>query len=390
MPSGSLTYLDNNATTRLDPRVLETMLPFLTEHWGNPSSLHGAGRPVAKAVSAARRKVADCLRVLPGEVVFTGGGTEADNLALRGAILAMPAPRQLITTAVEHPAVLETCKDLAARGLCQLHLQGVDGEGRLDVARLQEMLGLPGSRLLSIMWANNETGVRFPIEEIVDRVHSAGAVLHVDAVQAVGKEPLDLATLPIDLVSLSAHKFHGPKGVGALIVRRGAELQPACTGGGQERGRRSGTENPAGIAGLAHALELAVEEQGSAALRMRALRDRLEHGLRKSIDGLRVTGEGAPRLCNTSHVTLPRRESEAVLLQLDREGIACSVGSACSTGALEPSHVLRAMGVPAERLHGALRFSLSRESSERDVDQVLRVLPSIVRHLDDLFRSRSS
>jgi cysteine desulfurase len=368
-------YFDNNATTRPDPRVVEAMLPLWREQWGNASSGHSFGRPVRALVGEARRRVADALGVDAGEVVFTGSGTEADNLAIRGVVLASKAPRHVITTAVEHPAVLETCRDLQRQGLCTLDELRVGPTGLPDLGELKALLKPGETCLVSAMWANNETGVVLPIAQIGELAHAAGARLHVDGVQAIGKLAFDLDRLAIDLLSISAHKFHGPKGVGALIVRKGVKLQPMTTGGGQERDRRSGTENPAGIVGLAAALEIAVHEQPRAAERMRALRDRLERELTARVPQLAISGAGAPRLPNTCHFTLPDIEAESLLLLLDEAGIACSAGSACSTGAHEPSHVLLAMGVARARAAGAIRLSLSRETTESELDSLLEILP---------------
>jgi cysteine desulfurase len=374
-------YLDNNATTRLDPRVLESMMPLLTEHFGNPASAHAAGRPVAKAVFAARRSVAARFGLEPAEVVFTASATEADNLALRGVIEASPEPRHLITTAVEHPAVLDAASALEAAGRCALTVLGVDRDGRLDLQELRRALRPGETRLVSVMGANNETGVIFPIEEIAELVHGAGALLHVDAVQLIGKVDASWTRWPADLFSLSAHKFHGPKGIGLLTVPRHVELQPLVIGGGQERGLRSGTENPAGIVGIARALELALDHSAEAVPRMASLRDRLQGELATRIDDLEISGAGAPRNANTLHITLGGVEAEPVLVHLDREGIAVSAGSACSSGALKASHVLEAMGMDRARIHGVLRLSLSRETSEEDVDRVIEVLPRVVERL---------
>lgn len=374
-------YLDNNATTRLDPRVLEAMMPLLTEHFGNPGSTHAAGRPVAKAVHAARRSVAARFGVEPSEIVFTASATEADNLALRGVIEASPEPRHLVTTAVEHPAVLDVARALEAEGRCALTVLGVDPGGRLDLAELRGALRPGETRLVSVMGANNETGVLFPVPEIADLVHEAGAFLHVDAVQLIGKVDAGWARWPADLFSLSAHKFHGPKGAGLLTAPRRVPLHPLVVGGGQERGLRSGTENPAGIVGIARALELALDHSAEAVDRMQELRDRLERELSARIDDLQVTGAGAPRNSNTLHLTLGGVEAEPVLVHLDREGIAVSAGSACSSGALKASHVLEAMGIDRSRVHGVLRISLSRETTPADVDRVIEVLPPVVERL---------
>jgi cysteine desulfurase len=379
-----LIYLDNNATTRLDPRVLERMMPLLSEHWGNAGSGHSVGRPVRKLVAEARRDMGALLDVAPEEIVITGSGTEADNLAIRGVVAKAKAPRHLICSAVEHPAVLETCRALEREGLCALSVVPVDGDGRIDLEAMETALRPGETCLVSVMWTNNETGVIHPIEAIGQLAHAAGARFHVDAVQSVGKLPLELDRVAIDLLSMSAHKFHGPKGVGALIVRKGVELAPAVTGGGQERGRRSGTENPAGIVGLAAALEFAIEGRESAARRMTELREGLERALIERVQDLRITGTAAPRVCNTTHFTVPKVEAEAVLIALDRDGIACSSGSACSTGALEPSHVLLAMGVAKDRLHGALRLSLSRETTPEEMDEAAEKLVATVGRLKGL------
>lgn len=377
------TYLDNNATTRLDPRVLDAMFPLFTEHWGNAGSSHHVGRPVRKAVNEGRRLVADLLGVAPAEVIFTAGATEADNLALRGVMAAQPGGH-LVTTAVEHSAVLDTARELQREGSCTLSVVGVDGEGRLDLDELREVIEPGVTRLVSVMAANNETGVLFPLEEIAALTHAAGALLHVDAVQVVGKSAVELAAIGADLLALSAHKFHGPKGVGVLTASPDARLRAQITGGGQEKNRRSGTENAPGIVGLARALELAMEEAAARVEHMETLRARLEAGLIESIPGVRITGAGAPRNANTTHLTIPGVEAEPLLVRLDREGIACSAGSACSTGALEPSHVLVAMGVAPERLHGALRLSLSHETTHADIEHVLAVLPPAVARLREL------
>lgn len=377
-------YLDNNATTRLDPRVLDAMMPLLTEHFGNPGSTHAAGRPVAKAVHAARRAVAGRFGLEPTEIVFTASATEADNLALRGVIEAAPEPRHLITTAVEHPAVLDVARALEAAGRCTLTVLGVDGDGRLDLDALRAALRPGETRLVSVMGANNETGVLFPIEEIASIVHEAGALLHVDAVQLIGKVDASWTRWPADLFSLSAHKFHGPKGIGLLTAPRRIPLRPLLVGGGQERGLRSGTENPAGIVGITKALELALDESVVAVPRMAKLRDWLAQALSATIDDLQITGATAPRNANTLHLTLGGVEAEPVLVHLDREGIAVSAGSACSSGALEASHVLEAMKVDRSRIHGVLRISLSRDSTQQEMDRVARALPRIVERLRQL------
>jgi cysteine desulfurase len=377
----TLIYLDNNATTRLDPAVLAAMMPLMTEHWGNPGSAHSGGRPVARAVYAARRTVAERFGLAPDEIVFTASATESDNLALRGVVEAADGPRHLITTAVEHPAVLDTARALESEGLCELTVLGVSGDGQLDLDELRAAIRPRETVLVSIMGANNETGVLFPIEEIAAIVHEAGSLLHVDAVQLIGKVEAGWTRWPVDLWSLSAHKFHGPKGVGLLTAPRRIKLHPMVVGGGQERGLRSGTENPAGIVGIARALELALDGSVQAVPRMRRLRDDLARGLVTAIDGLRISGAGADRNANTLHLTLPGIEAEPLLVQLDREGIAVSAGAACSSGALMASHVLQAMAVEKDRIHGVLRISLSRESTAAELDRVLELLPPMVERL---------
>jgi cysteine desulfurase len=360
------------------------MMPLLTEHFGNPGSSHAGGRPVAKAVHAARRAVADRFGLAPNEVVFLASATEADNLALRGVITACDGPRHLITTAVEHPAVLDAAHALQSEGLCELTVLGVDRDGRLSLDELRDALRPGETKLVSVMGANNETGVLFPIPEIASIVHAAGALLHVDAVQLIGKVLADWTRWPADLFSLSAHKFHGPKGSGLMTAPKHVKLNPMVVGGGQERGLRSGTENPAGIVGISKALELALDHSDEAVPRMKAMRDRLAAGLGAQVDGLEVTGAGAQRNANTLHVTIPGVEAEPILVNLDREGIAVSAGSACSSGALKASHVLEAMDLSKDRIHGVLRISLSRETTDVEIDRVLEVLPPIVERVRGL------
>lgn len=380
MDKPSTIYLDNNATTRLDAVALDAMLPFLRERFGNAGSGHHVGRPVASAVNAARRSLADRFGVKPANVVICAGATEADNLALQGALAARPDRRHLITSAVEHPAVLDCARELERTGRCELTVIGVDSDGRFDLEALAAALR-PDTALVSVMGANNETGVLFPLDEIARRARDVGAWIHVDAVQLVGKSATDLAILPADLIALSAHKFHGPKGVGVLIVRDGIDVEPILHGGGQEKGRRPGTLNAPGVIGMAAALEQVAVHDPEALPRMESLRSHLESGLRTEISELEISGAGAERVVNTTHLTVPGVEAEALLIQLDRAGICCSAGSACSTGALEPSHVLTAMGIAKERLHGALRLSMSRETTRADVDRVLEVLPAAVERL---------
>lgn len=388
MNETELIYLDNNATTRPDPKVVDAMLPFYRENWGNPGSHHRRGDQVAAALRKARRSVASGLGFSPKEVVFTSGGTEADVLALRGVVLAAPNPRHLVVSAIEHPAVLATAEQLEAEGACELSKLGVDAQGRVEPSQLKKMIK-PYTALVSVMTANNETGAIQPIEELASVAHASGARMHTDAVQAVGKVPLESIARAVDLLSLSAHKFHGPKGAGALLVRDEVPYYSQLPAGGQEGGRRGGTENPAGIVGLAMALELALSLLDDAAHRMSVLRGRLESGLKESVPSLQITSESAPRVCNTTHFTVKSMEAGALLTLLDEAGIACSAGSACSTGSLTPSHVLLAQGLAPERLHGALRISLSRETTKDEIDRVLEVLPPLATRLRGLSTGRA-
>ena len=368
-------YLDNNATTPLAPEALEAMLPYLREQFGNAGSAHTLGRLSEGAVVVARERVAALLGCAPAELVFNSGGTEGINHAFRGVFEAFPARRHFVTTAVEHSAVL-ACADWLRRQGAEVTILGVDGEGRLDLAELEASLR-PSTALVSVMAANNETGVLFPLEDVARIVKARGILLHVDGTQALGKVPVDLGALPADLFSFSGHKFHGPKGTGGLFLRRGLRLRPFMIGGGQERGRRGGTENVPGLVGLGAAEELAQVHLAGAAGIM-ALRDRLEAFILDRIPGSRLTGRGAPRVPNTSMVSFQGVEGEAVLLRLDEAGICVSPGSACPTGQKEPSHVLRAMGLPPAEAMGTVRFSLSRTTTGADLDRVEACLPGIL------------
>lgn len=373
-------YLDHNATTPLDPRVLEAMLPYLREAWGNPSSPYRFGQQARAAVERARSRVAECLGCRADEVLFTGSGTEADNLALRGVLRARRARgRHVVTSAIEHPAVLRTCAALEADG-CRIDYVPVGRDGVVDLATVEGVLG-PDTVLLSVMHANNETGVLQPITELAALARSRGVLLHVDAVQTAGKLPGRLADLGADLVSLSAHKLHGPKGVGALYVRKGTPLDPLITGGEHERGLRAGTENVAGIVGLAEALALACAAAESEAIRQAELRDRLERDLLAAIPGARVNGAAAPRVPNTTNLAFPGVDGESVVVALDLRGICCSTGSACSTGDPEPSHVLLAMGLDPRDAQSSVRLSLGRETRDEDIATVLHALVEVVGQL---------
>jgi len=372
-------YFDNNSSTRVDPEVLEEMMPFLTSHYGNPSGSHRFGAQVKDATELARTRVASLLGCQPNEIVFTSGGTESDNTAIHSALQMSPERRHIVTTSVEHNAVLNYCEVLGRRG-CSVTIVPVDEEGHLD---LQELSGAirPDTAVVSVMWANNETGVLFPIREIAGICREKGVFFHTDAVQGVGKTPIDLADLPIHFLSLSGHKLHAPKGVGALYVSRKARFQPLLIGGPQEGGRRAGTDNVPSMIGLGKAAEIAgnkIDEENS---HVRALRDRFEETLLSELEDVLVNGDRNARLPNTCNLAFTGVNAQAILLKLDQEGICCSLGSSCTTGAVQPSHVLRAMHFSNERARSSLRFSFGRFNTEAEVDRALEVLPRIVRSL---------
>lgn len=375
-------YLDNNATTRVAPEVEEAMRPFFGELYGNPSSMHFFGGTNQKYLDRARESVARLIGAAPEEILFTSCGTESDSTAIWSALRAFPEKKHLITTKVEHPAVLNLCKYLETQGYRVTYL-GVDNEGRLNLDELKAALS-PDTAIVSIMWANNETGVIFPVEDAARITHSRGALFHTDAVQAVGKLPINLAESKIDMLSLSGHKLHAPKGIGALYVKKGTRFSPFLMGGHQERGRRAGTENVPYIAALGRAAELAMEKMGEENGRVKALRDRLEQGLLKAVKNTRVSGGAAERLPNTSHVGFEYVEGESILIMLSEKGICASSGSACTSGSLEPSHVMMAMGVPQTYAHGTIRFSLSVYNTEEDVDAVLREVPPVIERLREI------
>lgn len=373
-------YFDNNATTQVIPEVVEAMVPFLGEYYGNPSSIHRFGSSVGQKIAEARLQVAQLIGAAdPVEIIFTSCGTEGDNAAIRGMLEAQPSKRHIVTTQVEHPAVLSLCQHLEKKGYRVTWL-GVDHDGGLDLDELGDALA-DDTALVSVMHANNETGVVFPIERISAIVRAKGIPLHVDAVQTAGKLALDVNQTPIDLLTISGHKFHGPKGVGALYVRRGITFPPFLIGGHQERNRRAGTENVAGIIGMGRAAELAFARLGDCGRQVRALRDRLEQSLVASGLEIRINGQAQERLPNTSNVSFRYLEGESILVLLDQQGICASTGSACTAGSSEPSHVLRAMKVPTDWLQGAVRFSLSRLNTADDVDYVNEMLPPIVQRL---------
>ncbi len=375
-------YLDNNATTRVADEVFEAMKPFLCELYGNPSSMHTFGGQVGRSIRTAREQVAWLLGCDPSEIVFTSCGTESDNAAVKGALAAAPHKRKVITSRVEHPAVLSVCRDLEHHGYLVVEI-GVDKDGRLNMDELRREAD-DNTALITIMYANNETGVVFPVEEIADLAAERGIVFHTDAVQAVGKIPLNLARTRIDMLSLSGHKLHAPKGIGAMFVRKGTRVSPFMLGGHQEGGRRAGTENVAGIVAIGKACELAAANITDENERVRRLRDRLEDAILATCPDCRVNGDRENRLPNTTNISFEYIEGEAILLMLDRYGICASSGSACTSGSLEPSHVLRAMGVPFTAAHGSIRFSLSRYNTQAEMDFVAEKLPPIVNHLREL------
>jgi len=375
-------YLDNNATTAVAPEVIEAMAPFFKELWGNPSSMHVFGGQVRRHVENARGQVADFLGADKSEIIFTSCGTESDNMAIRGTMEAATERLNFITTRVEHPAVLEPARWLKTRGSNVIELD-VDSTGQLDLVQLRRALSL-GPALVSIMWANNETGVMFPIQEIAEMVKTAGGIMHTDAVQAVGKLPIDLRKTKVDLLSLSGHKLHAPKGIGAIYVRKGTRVAPLLLGGHQESGKRGGTENVPYIVGLGKACELAKRNISEEMIRVAVLRDRLQKGILEKCSDVRVNGDQVHRLPNTLNISFLYIEGESILYHLSDAGIAASSGSACTSGSLEPSHVIRAMGVPFIAAHGSIRFSLSRYNNEAEIDYVLGKLPPIIRKLRDM------
>lgn len=374
--ANDILYLDNNATTQVDPAVLEAMMPFLTANYGNPSSGYRFGKVVNDALAQAREQVANLLGCEPGEILFTSCGTESTNTAIHSA-LQMDRDRQhIVTTRVEHSATLKTCELLARRGHSVTWL-GVDSTGRIDLQELERAV-TDETAIVSIMWANNETGVLFPVEEAAAIVREKGAVFHTDAVQTIGKLPVNLREHPVTFLSLSGHKLHAPKGVGALYVNRRTKFHPFLTGGGQEGGRRGGTENTASIVALGKACELATQHIAHEAVEVRALRDEFENGILARVPGALVNGDREHRLPNTSSLAFPGVESEGMLMVLDQRGLCCSAGSACTTGQHEPSHVLRAMGYDDTRARGSLRFSFGRFNTRQDVARALELVPMAV------------
>ncbi len=372
-------YLDNNATTMTDPEVYEAMRPLFCEMYGNASSMHSFGGQVGRLLSDAREQVAELLGAHPDEIVFTSCGTESDATAFNAAVLSQPEKRHVVVTKVEHPAVLAAARQLEARGYDVTRL-GVDGKGRLDLDELSACLR-KDTALVSVMFANNETGTIFPLADIARIVKEKGVLLHTDAVQAVGKVPINLAELPVDYLALSGHKLHAPKGIGVLYVRRGTRFRPFLCGGHQESGRRAGTENAPFIVGLGKACALARTHLDEERTRVSALRDRLQQELVSAVPHVIVNGDQEHRLPNTLNIAFEFVEGEAILLRLDRLGICASSGSACTSGSLEPSHVLRAMGIPFTYAHGSIRFSLSRYTTEEEIDFVIRTMPGVIEEL---------
>jgi cysteine desulfurase len=379
MAESQIIYLDNNATTQLDPAVIEEMLPFLTKYYGNPSSGYGFAATARKAINVARERLAALLGCEPTEIIFTSGGTESNNAAINSALQLEPRGRRVVTSAVEHSAVLRPCQDLAKRGY-EVTFLGVDKHGNLDLGELQTATR-PETTLVSIMWANNETGVLFPIEKIAEICRKQGVLFHTDAVQATGKIPMRLRDTPINFLSLSAHKFHGPKGVGALYVNRRTRFNPLIAGGSQENERRGGTENVASIVGLGKAAELALKYLTEGKSNIRCMRDRFEKSVLETVSGASVNGADAARLSNTSSLSFEGIESSAALLLLDRQGICCSAGSACRTGSQEASHVLRAMNPSADGARRSLRFSLGRFNTEAQIDRAIEIIPKVIEKL---------
>ncbi len=375
-------YLDNNATTQLDPAVIEEMLPFLTKYYGNPSSGYALAAKVRTAVDLARERLAALLGCEASEIVFTSCGTESNNAVINSALQFEPRGKHIVTSAVEHSAILRPCQDLAKRG-CEVTFLGVDQDGNVDLGELEAAIR-PETAIVSLMWANNETGVLFPVEKVAEICREKGVIFHTDAVQAAGKIPICLRDTAINFLSLSAHKFHGPKGVGALYVNRRTRFYPSIVGGGQENGRRGGTENVALITGLGKAAERAAESLSEEETRVRAMRDRFEKTILEAVSGASVNGAGAKRLPNTSSVSFDGIESPAALLLLDRHHICCSAGSACRTGSQEASHVLRAMNPKGDGARRSLRFSFGRFNSDAQVDRAIEIVPKVIEKLRQL------
>jgi cysteine desulfurase len=376
-------YLDNNATTKVAPEVVDAMLPYFSEHYGNPSSMHSFGGDVAAKIKAARENVAGLIGASADEIVFTSCGTESDSTAIMAALESNPGKKHMVTSRVEHPAVKNLYESLSKKGY-RVTFVPVDKEGRLDTDYLFRSLD-DDTAIVSLMWANNETGVIFPIEDLAEAIRDRGIVFHTDAVQAVGKIPVNVGKTAVDMLSLSGHKLHAPKGIGALYIRKGTKFSPFMIGGHQEKNRRGGTENVAAIIGLGKAAGLAKSHLDANGYdRIIRLRDKLERTLLEQVPNAIVNGDREHRLPNTTSIAFEYVEGEAILLMMNEHGICASSGSACTSGSLEPSHVLRAMGVPFTAAHGSIRFSLSRYSTEEEMDLVIKTLPPIIARLREL------
>jgi cysteine desulfurase len=379
MTASNFIYLDNNATTQVDPAVVEEMMPYLTELYGNPSSGYRFGVQVNKAIETARERVALLLGCEPSEVVFTSCGTESTNSAIHSALLMDRDRQHIVTTRVEHSATLKHCEALAKRGY-EITWLGVDSAGQLDLAELEKSIR-SDTALVTVMCANNETGVLFPVDEIAEIVRKKGALFHTDAVQAIGKIPVDLAEAKVNFLSLSGHKLHCPKGVGVLYVNKRTRFHPMLIGGSQESGKRAGTQNVASIVGLGKACEIAGQNLDHESIEVRGLRDEFEQGILSNVEGAQLNGDPIHRLPNTSNLAFPGIDSEAVLLLLDQHGICCSSGSACTTGSVHASHVLKAMGFSDDRARSSLRFSFGRFNTREQVRQALEIVPSVIQKL---------
>lgn len=375
-------YLDNNATTKVSDEVVDAMLPYFGKYYGNPSSMHIFGGQVQKKIEEARQNVADCIGALPEEIIWTSGGTESDNAAILSSLDTQTGKNHIITTKVEHPAVLSLCNKLRSKGYNITYLS-VDSNGNINLDELRDSI-TSNTAVISIMWANNETGVIFPIDEIGKIAAEKEIIFHTDAVQTIGKIPIDLSKMNINFLSASAHKFHGPKGIGFLYIKKGTRFNPFIIGGHQEFGRRAGTSNVSGIIGIGKAAELAKKNMSEENGRVKFLRNKLETELVKRISDIKINGTQAYRTPNTLNISFKYIEGESILLLLNEYSIAASSGSACTTGSLEPSHVLRAMGIPADTIHGSIRFSLSIYNTEKEIDYTIEKAVEIVNKLREL------
>ncbi len=378
-----ITYVDNNATTKVADEVIKEMLPYFGELYGNPSSMHGFGDMVAKKIEQARRKAADLINAEPEEIIFTSCGTESDNAAINAAINAFPGKRHIITSNVEHPAVNSFCKYLKKKKGYEVTFVPVNKKGHLDIDTLYSSMS-GNTAIISLMWANNETGVIFPIEEIAEKANEKGIIFHTDAVQAAGKLPIDVKKAGVDMLSYSGHKIHAPKGIGVLYVKKGFKFSPFMIGGHQEKKRRGGTENSASIIGIGKACELAQNNFIVMDTKVRILRDYLQDTLLEKIPGSAVNGDLRKRLPNTLSIGFDAVEGESILLLLDREGICASSGSACTSGSLEPSHVLMAMKVPFKSAHGSIRFSLSHYNTKDEMDHIVKTMVPAIEKLREM------